>query len=227
MLCVAVLLGLCSLVATSIPIPISLETNDGEDSKCKLENVNLRTELLERKLELMNLTLLQNIEKLEHVENELEEVLREMPSTETNETPVHKFNSNETNFMLNGNEHNQLVVQNQKSVNTSQGAEKIYFTDLKDEDEPKVCKLNNDTQLLCTKIALAESCADSNALNCQDKLCRIKNHIYGPKSFWVPCDGDWTVIQRRINGTLDFQRNWLSYKNGFGDLNNEFLAGLG
>ncbi|CAF4021142.1 unnamed protein product, partial [Rotaria sp. Silwood1] len=35
----------------------------------------------------------------------------------------------------------------------------------------------------------------------------------------------WTVIQRRINGTIDFYRGWDDYKNGFGDLHTEFWLG--
>ncbi|XP_041372882.1 fibrinogen C domain-containing protein 1-like [Gigantopelta aegis] len=34
--------------------------------------------------------------------------------------------------------------------------------------------------------------------------------------------GSWLVIQRRTNGLEDFYKKWKEYKDGFGDLNNEF-----
>ena len=36
----------------------------------------------------------------------------------------------------------------------------------------------------------------------------------------------WTVIQRRENGEVDFNRNWVQYENGFGTLNGSFWLGL-
>ncbi|KFB41097.1 AGAP011225-PA-like protein [Anopheles sinensis] len=51
------------------------------------------------------------------------------------------------------------------------------------------------------------------------------------KPFEVFCeqnkfDGGWTVIQHRFDGSIDFFRNWIEYRNGFGKLDGEFWLGL-
>ncbi|XP_052062007.1 fibrinogen-like protein 1 [Mytilus californianus] len=52
-------------------------------------------------------------------------------------------------------------------------------------------------------------------------------HKDGP--FDVYCDmmidGKWMVIQRRLDGTTDFYRNWKDYKQGFGNVNCEYWLG--
>jgi len=47
----------------------------------------------------------------------------------------------------------------------------------------------------------------------------------------VACDantrgGGWTIILRRMDGSVNFYRNWTEYKKGFGDLGGEFFLGL-
>lgn len=49
--------------------------------------------------------------------------------------------------------------------------------------------------------------------------------------FTVFCDmslreGGWTVILRRVDGSVTFDRNWMDYKNGFGPLSGNFWLGL-
>ncbi|PIK59707.1 putative fibrinogen-like protein A-like [Apostichopus japonicus] len=51
-----------------------------------------------------------------------------------------------------------------------------------------------------------------------------------PEPFEVYCnnslgDGGWTVIQRREDSSINFNRSWDEYENGFGFLSHEFWLG--
>ncbi|KAM8718086.1 hypothetical protein ACLKA7_004744 [Drosophila subpalustris] len=54
---------------------------------------------------------------------------------------------------------------------------------------------------------------------------------FSSQPFKVACDaetrdGGWTIILRRLDGSVNFTRNWTEYKNGFGNLDGEFFLGL-
>ncbi|XP_017842047.1 angiopoietin-related protein 7 isoform X2 [Drosophila busckii] len=47
------------------------------------------------------------------------------------------------------------------------------------------------------------------------------------ESFYVPCEDDgWTVIMNRSSDDTSFERSWLEYKEGFGNLAGDFFIGL-
>ncbi|XP_071836747.1 uncharacterized protein [Apostichopus japonicus] len=62
-----------------------------------------------------------------------------------------------------------------------------------------------------------------------DGVYVIKPYGY-PEPFEVSCnnslgDGGWTVIQRRKDSSINFNRTWDEYENGFGFLSHEFWLG--
>ncbi|XP_063436551.1 fibrinogen-like protein A [Mytilus trossulus] len=71
------------------------------------------------------------------------------------------------------------------------------------------------------------------ALECAD-ISFLRNDAYTiypedehPKLAYCVIEGGvkWTVIQRRINGSVDFDRTWQEYKDGFGNVNGELWLG--
>ncbi|XP_076108040.1 angiopoietin-4-like [Mytilus galloprovincialis] len=94
-------------------------------------------------------------------------------------------------------------------------------------------KCNNDnedseeTQGPC-KVKRPSDCKNLDRSTCKSGIYKI----YPEKSdsFSVYCEmekhgGGWTIFQRRINGEINFFRDWESYKRGFGNMNGEHWLG--
>lgn len=62
-------------------------------------------------------------------------------------------------------------------------------------------------------------------------IYRIRSSLDAPVAFYAYCDlsteaKKWTVILKRDDGVMSFYRNWIEFKNGFGNVYAEFWIGL-
>uniref|UniRef100_A0A665TQF7 Fibrinogen-like protein 1 n=2 Tax=Echeneis naucrates TaxID=173247 RepID=A0A665TQF7_ECHNA len=75
--------------------------------------------------------------------------------------------------------------------------------------------------------ATADQTLDNEYIDCSQLFTSgfKSSGFYKIKTTRVYCDmsegGGWTVIQRRLNGAVTFNRSWTEYKDGFGDMNAE------
>lgn len=89
-------------------------------------------------------------------------------------------------------------------------------------DETCVCQ--------CSCNQAMHDCADAyNQGFNESGIYTIKPLNWPGSPFEVYCNmtdgGGWTVIQRRVNGSVNFYRDWNSYKNGFGSPDHELWLG--
>nr|XP_017001425.2 fibrinogen-like protein 1 [Drosophila takahashii] len=62
-------------------------------------------------------------------------------------------------------------------------------------------------------------------INGPSGIYKIK--IRGMNTFEAPCNSTgWLTIQKRFDGSENFDRPWKDYKDGFGNINGEFFIGL-
>nr|XP_034338055.1 fibrinogen-like protein A [Crassostrea gigas] len=99
--------------------------------------------------------------------------------------------------------------------------------------------IDNSTNIIGDKSTCSGSLTPISDTDCADILKRYpdtrgKDGVYNivglNRTMAVYCDmttdnGGWTVIQRRVNGSVDFNRDWTEYKNGFGFADHEYWIG--
>ncbi|XP_055865173.1 fibrinogen C domain-containing protein 1 [Biomphalaria glabrata] len=120
------------------------------------------------------------------------------------------------------NTNRQSIINLNKDVNTSQ---------------QNLSKLEADLETQLTNLSTAltqinEKIEKGPPISCRD-ISDTQNHVIVKllSGLKVMCDtktdgGGWIIFQRRINGKVDFYRDWKEYRDGFGDYNiGEFYLG--
>ncbi|XP_052717720.1 fibroleukin-like [Crassostrea angulata] len=120
-----------------------------------------------------------------------------------------------------------------KITNLYRKVEKISDLITTTQTEQRLLKQEMESLKSKTDFLITTNCAD--ILN-NYPYNRGRDGVYNivdlnkNKAKAVYCDmttdnGGWTVIQRRVNGSVDFYRNWTDYKNGFGFADHEYWIG--
>ncbi|XP_011177553.1 fibrinogen-like protein A [Zeugodacus cucurbitae] len=107
----------------------------------------------------------------------------------------------------------------------------IVKTVMEDMKDMKKSTDNIEKQLTAKRASKSSSCLEAAANSWKSGVYEIQIEKINITNVKVFCEedvdfGGWIVIQRRLNGTVDFNRDWQEYKKGFGDLTGNYWIGL-
>ena len=88
------------------------------------------------------------------------------------------------------------------------------------------CTINTTTISTCCDLNAFYFFTKPSGVYQMDCWCGGKWNIAKVYCDTITANGGWTVIQRRKDGSENFNRLWADYEKGFGDLNGEFWYGL-
>ncbi|KAM7364428.1 microfibril-associated glycoprotein 4-like [Cochliomyia hominivorax] len=99
------------------------------------------------------------------------------------------------------------------------------------KDQPLLDLRYDNLPKNCVQERLPKDCAEATTCTKRSGIYKLEFPEYSFEPFYVECDattadGDWLLIQRRHDGSVDFFRNWDEYEKGFGDIEGEFFIGL-
>ncbi|XP_011186663.2 ficolin-1-like [Zeugodacus cucurbitae] len=108
---------------------------------------------------------------------------------------------------------------------------KNFMKDLADVRKCKDKITNIETQLLRNRAAKPSSCIEAAASSLKNGVYEIQIKNLNVTDVEVFCEesvdfGGWLVIQRRQSGSVDFKRDWHDYKEGFGNITENYWIGL-
>ena len=120
-------------------------------------------------------------------------------------------------------------------------SDKCYFVEVANVNEAWSCKLFHfiqditkylkplkGSEISAVPNKIPRDCMELKSFGLKDGVYAIQNKK--GSSIKVFCDmttdgGGWIVMQKRFDGSVDFNRDWNNYRNGFGDVKGEHWIG--
>ncbi|XP_016979324.2 fibrinogen-like protein 1 [Drosophila rhopaloa] len=123
-----------------------------------------------------------------------------------------------------------FIQQKEQQIKEKDENINIKITQINDqsaENMKKAKQIYELTNQVTEKTYLLSTCSEFDQCPSEGPTGIYNMKMRGINAFKVPCNSTgWMTIQRRMDGSQDFNRNWVDYKNGFGDVKREFFIGL-
>ncbi|XP_021260864.1 angiopoietin-related protein 3 [Numida meleagris] len=211
---------------------------NNEEIKNLSQEMNLKIEnLIQNKIQLQEkvwgledkVTKLAVIQPTEQETNEISSLKAFVEQQDNHIKQLHKIV--EDQHVQLDKQHNQIMELEDKlnHIELQELAENSFTEEQAESNEGSPFLARNSTAVMHTLEGAAPDCtALYNSGTRSSGIYTIKPN--NSEAFDVYCEmkfgTSWTVIQNRVNGSLDFNQTWDAYTNGFGDLNEEFWLGL-